>query len=258
VALNYAHMLRRAPRSCSPIRCLRAGMIPGRAGLESHLARHRAVRDRWPSNGGGRLVGSLAGLPYGLAEAEQNFLVPSQTQALILGRPGTANDPERKNSALVECDSGSNALAGTARRYAECCLVSGRGSQRFAESALEILGSQAPLAGVPGCGQIARRAMSARPWRGNAVEMFVLARDMLARRKEVQDLVAGNTAARGGGPEEVTTKRFPRIRTPKAHAGNSYQPELSGLRTLPTLMGYSSRIMAESWESNTLYWAGPG
>ena len=27
----------------------------------------------WPSNAGGRLVGSLAGLPYSLAEAEQNF-----------------------------------------------------------------------------------------------------------------------------------------------------------------------------------------
>ena len=26
------------------------------------------------------------------------------------------------------------------------------------------------------------------------------------------------------------------------------------LRTFPTLMGYSSRIMAETWESNTLYW----
>jgi hypothetical protein len=35
---------------------------------------------------------------------------------------------------------------------------------------------------------------------------------------------------------------------------NSYQPELLNLRTFPTLMGYSSRIMAESWESNTLYW----
>jgi hypothetical protein len=27
------------------------------------------------------------------------------------------------------------------------------------------------------------------------------------------------------------------------------------LRTFPTLMGYSSRIMAESWESTILYWA---
>ena len=39
----------------------------------------------WPSNGGGRLVGSLVNLPYALAEAEQNFLIPSQTQALIWG-----------------------------------------------------------------------------------------------------------------------------------------------------------------------------
>ena len=39
----------------------------------------------WPSNAGGRLVGSLSSLPYALAEAEQNFLVPTQTQALIWG-----------------------------------------------------------------------------------------------------------------------------------------------------------------------------
>ena len=39
----------------------------------------------WPSNAGGRLVGSLSGLPYALAEAEQNFLIPAQTQALIWG-----------------------------------------------------------------------------------------------------------------------------------------------------------------------------
>ena len=42
--------------------------------------------------------------------------------------------------------------------------------------------------------------------------------------------------------------------TPKPTLVNSYEPELLNLRTFPTLMGYSSRIMAESWESNTLYW----
>src|SRR5690242_5593026 len=39
----------------------------------------------WPSNAGGRLVGSLSTLAYALAEAEQNFLIPTQTQALIWG-----------------------------------------------------------------------------------------------------------------------------------------------------------------------------
>jgi hypothetical protein len=43
--------------------------------------------------------------------------------------------------------------------------------------------------------------------------------------------------------------------TPKPTLSTSYEPELLNLRTFPTLMGYSSRIMAESWESNTLYWA---
>jgi len=43
--------------------------------------------------------------------------------------------------------------------------------------------------------------------------------------------------------------------TPKPTLANSYHPELLNLRTFPTLMGYSSRIMAESWESNLLYYA---
>jgi len=43
--------------------------------------------------------------------------------------------------------------------------------------------------------------------------------------------------------------------TPKPMLANSYEPELLNLRTFPTLMGYSSRIMAESWESNLLYYA---
>jgi hypothetical protein len=43
--------------------------------------------------------------------------------------------------------------------------------------------------------------------------------------------------------------------TPKPTLSNSYQPELLNIRTFPTLMGYSSRILAESWESNLLYFA---
>jgi len=39
----------------------------------------------WPSSAGGRLVGSLSELPYALAEAEQNFLIPTREQALIWG-----------------------------------------------------------------------------------------------------------------------------------------------------------------------------
>jgi hypothetical protein len=43
--------------------------------------------------------------------------------------------------------------------------------------------------------------------------------------------------------------------TSKPTLTNSYSPELLNVRTFPTLMGYSSRIMAESWESSLLYFA---
>jgi hypothetical protein len=46
--------------------------------------------------------------------------------------------------------------------------------------------------------------------------------------------------------------------TPNPTLTGSYRPGLLNLKTFPTLMGYSSRIMAESWESNLLYWADVG
>ena len=51
------------------------------------------------------------------------------------------------------------------------------------------------------------------------------------------------------------TRDFSAFGTPKPTLTNSYHPELLNIRTFPTLMGYSSRIMAESWESNLLYYA---
>ena len=49
--------------------------LEGNPGFRKRLARQR----RWA------LTGSLAGLPYALAEAEQNFLIPTREQALIWG-----------------------------------------------------------------------------------------------------------------------------------------------------------------------------
>ncbi|MEX2299940.1 MAG: hypothetical protein WD733_03320, partial [Bryobacterales bacterium] len=37
----------------------------------------------WPNSGGGRILGSLINLPYSIADAEQNFLIPTERQALI-------------------------------------------------------------------------------------------------------------------------------------------------------------------------------
>jgi len=56
-------------------------------------------------------------------------------------------------------------------------------------------------------------------------------------------------------PDALSQNAISRVfGTPKPTLANSYQPELLNLRTFPTLMGYSSRILAESWESNLLYY----
>ncbi len=43
--------------------------------------------------------------------------------------------------------------------------------------------------------------------------------------------------------------------TPKPTLTHSFRPGLLYLRTFPALMGFSSRILAESWESNNLFYA---
>ncbi|MBV9670501.1 MAG: hypothetical protein JOZ43_06055, partial [Acidobacteriales bacterium] len=66
---------------------------------------------------------------------------------------------------------------------------------------------------------------------------------------ELSELMAANAA-------EVSPPVISRaFGTPKPTLTHSYQPGLLYLRTFPALMGYSSRILAESWESNNLYYA---
>src|SRR5260370_8072634 len=69
--------------------------------------------------------------------------------------------------------------------------------------------------------------------------------------------LAGNIhAIAEHAPEQVSPLAISHsFGTPKPTLANSYRPELLNLRTFPTLMGYSSRIMAESWESNLLLYA---
>jgi hypothetical protein len=57
-------------------------------------------------------------------------------------------------------------------------------------------------------------------------------------------------------PEEVSAQAISHaFGTPKPLLSTSYEPALLNLRTFPTLLGYSSRILAESWESNLLFYA---
>jgi hypothetical protein len=87
-------------------------------------------------------------------------------------------------------------------------------------------------------------------------ELYQLALDLDQDRNQNLPGVVEIQRLRKEAGEQVSESAISRaFGTPKPTLANSYRPELLNLRTFPTLMGYSSRIMAESWESNTLFWA---
>ncbi len=57
-------------------------------------------------------------------------------------------------------------------------------------------------------------------------------------------------------PEEINrAKAVGGFRRSPPRSGTNHRPRTSQLRPFPTFLGYSSSLLAESWESNNLYWA---
>ena len=212
----------------------------------------------WPANGGGRLIGSLAGLPYALAAAEQNFLVPAQKQALIWLDlvPQIVVSATLPRWGNVTADQMH--WVGLHLRYAREMLAESVLDAETRAAALEAMSALASPARVQAIGAAIERG-DAR----DAAEMltpseqFAVARALAATGKDGDSaILAELREVEARSPREVSDAAISRaFGTPKPTLANSYRPELLNLRTFPTLMGYSSRIMAESWESNTLYWA---
>ena len=210
----------------------------------------------WPSSAGGRLAGSLASLPYALAEAEQNFLIPSREQALIWGDlvPQimlTAIVPRWWNVSPVQIH-----WVGLHMAYGESLL--GRAAlnperRRQVIAALDPYLAPGRLRKIDDFLQTGEPRMAVE----NVLpsEMYLLARSQATQDREsplaedIRRLLAESPAELS--PEAISQA----FGTPKPTLANTYGLELLNIRTFPTLMGYSSRILAESWESNLLYYA---
>lgn len=211
----------------------------------------------WPSSAGGRLVGSLSNLPYALAEAEQNFLIPTREQALIWGDLVPQMILSAKVPRWWQVTPSQMHTAALHMRLGESAIAEASLDATKRPAILEILGRQAPPARVKrietllGLGDV-RGAMDAV----TPSESYLLGRRLINAKieipgpeaAEIQRLSADAPALHSGA---AISRAFG---TPKPTLANSYAPNLSDLRTFPTLMGYSSRILAESWESSTLYY----
>jgi len=259
VAYNYAHY---TPPGAEVVYTnplfVRSHDFLGVQGASHMWHRAEVFGTGWPSNGGGRLVGSLAGLPYALAEAEQNFLVPDQTQALIWGDLV----PQIMVSAVVprwwRVTPSQMHWTALHLRYGESLLAESAIDPSLRRQMLQVLASQAVPARVSQVATLLEDGqVRAALGKVTPSELFVLAARMQADPQDPPSpLLREIHRLAAASPDQINYRAISAdFGTPKPTLANSYRPELLHLRTFPTLMGYSSRILAESWESNTLYWA---
>lgn len=211
----------------------------------------------WPASSGGRLTGSLISLPYALAEAEQNFLTPKREQALIWSDlvpqmivditvnrwRGVTEDQLRWVSLHLE--RGRDLLAAAMLNpVIEPQVMQAMG--RF-----ESPGRVQATADLLHEGEV-NRALAEVPTQ----VLYEMAEDRTLQ-SVAPDLPATELASLAAGRNPALSPAVIShvFGTPKPTLTHSYLPALLHMRTFPTLMGYSSRVMAESWESNNLYFA---
>lgn len=211
----------------------------------------------WPANAGGRLAGSLVRVPYALAQAEQNFLMPRKAQALIWGdmvpqlimnvtvTQWNNVTPAQVRWVALRIRRGRNLVAAAALNDAVASAVKASLSHYLTPANLENVQQQLHSG-------MAERALMELP----PSYLYALAADpaMAGISPDMTSAELATLAATGDASltPEAIAKSFG---TPKPSLTHSITPRLMYLRTLPTLMGYSSRLMAESWESNNLFYA---
>ena len=211
----------------------------------------------WPSNGGGRLGGSLSTLPYALAEAEQNFLIPAQTQALIWGDLVPQMILSAKIPRWWNVSSTQMHWVGLHLRYGRELLAASAFDPEVRAQTLGTLALYAAPARTSAVSRLLEQGdVKAASERVTPSELFSIAREVAAKTTQDSSCVLAEMRQLSEQSKEVNYAAISRaFGTPKPTLANSYEPELLNLRTFPALMGYSSRIMAESWESNLLFFA---
>ncbi|MBV9481725.1 MAG: hypothetical protein JO249_13370 [Acidobacteria bacterium] len=214
-----------------------------------------------PAGGGAHLVGSLAELPYVLAEVEQDFISPESVQALIWRELV----PEFLVDATVPrwWNVSRNELHAIAlhQRAGEELLSAAQNDADLANKVLSILSQRMiPLAFERLQESLATKRVEEILPKITPADTFYLAAEF--RRQHPQAVAAVGPAGQeldkisSQYPDEVDWKRLSRdFGVPHPILAQSYRRELLNLKPFPAFQGYSSRLLAESWDSSNLYWA---
>jgi hypothetical protein len=214
-----------------------------------------------PAGGGAHLIGSLADLPYVLAEAEQNFIAPDHVQALIWQQfvPGlltNATVPRWWNVSRNEL----HAIT-LYQRTGEDLLKASSSDEQLRVKVLIVLSDRM----LPEEHSWLEQNMRA----GNTTEIlqeispadsFYLTAAF--RQQFPDDLNQQSASAREldalsrQDPDNVNWERLSRdFGVIHPIFTQSYGREFISVRPFPALGGSYSRLMGECWDSGNLYWA---
>lgn len=211
------------------------------------------------ASGGAHLSGSLADLPYALAEVEQNFIVPENVQALIWEDlvPSLLVDavlPRWWGVTRSELHSVS-----LYQRAGEELLEAAAKDEKLRETVMTVLSDRMlPQRAGEVEDALRRGEPDAAISRVTPAEIFYLAEEYRRRSPGQDSGPAGRelTELSEQHPAEVSWERLSAdFGVPHPALEETYACELLSIKPLPTLMGYSSRLLGESWDSDNLYWA---
>jgi hypothetical protein len=214
-----------------------------------------------PAGGGAHLVGSLADLPYVLSLTEQDFIAPDSVQALIW----TELVPGLLTSAILPRWWGVSRIELHAialyQRAGEELLTASVKNERLRSQVMNILSDRT----APQTSERVEQAL--RAGRVEEILTRITPADIFYLTSEFRRAFSQETDSWGpsGLELENITRRYPTelswerlsrdFGVPHPILAQSYARELLNVKPFPVFEGYSSRLLAESWDSSNLYWA---
>jgi len=213
-----------------------------------------------PAGGGAHLVGSLANLPYVLAEAEEDFIAPENVQALIWKETVSVLLSEASLSRWWNVSRNELHAVALYQQAGEELVMAAAKNEQLHDKVLTILEERMTPARM--------RLLETALRGGNLAEApsLIMPADTFYLEAEFHqrfydDGDSGPAAKELAvlareHPAEVSWSRLSRdFGVPHPSLAQSYARELLNVPPFPACEGYGSRLLAESWDSNYLYWA---
>jgi len=214
------------------------------------------------AGGGTYLLGSLANLPYALANVEQDFIAPANVQALIWKEivPGFLVDSVLPRWWGIRQDEMH--AAALYQRAGEELLIASASNPQLREQVLGILADRMAPARLDLTAQALRNPQTAASLipRLLPADTFFLAAGFRGKypdqasqwgnaSRELNDLV-------GKDPSRVNPEHLSKeFGSPHLAIAQSESCTLLNLEIFPASGAFEGRLFGESWESSNLYWA---